>query len=316
MVAASFVVSTDLVLAMLGLANLLFGRHLFKTATLFYFADARYLEASTFSWYARLRRWRPCLVGGFRVGGVGGVMCVVGASEQDILDAANLPQLMGLHAKMTRMARLLRVPSISYAGILPSALARAGVERAPIEVERTVHWIVQGVCQLLTQGVVPSGTAVIVLGASGFVGVRLCNALRWQIANTVVEVDPIHPDANCRDPGEVLTCMSVMQRPGLVLNVARNGVLEQYADLICPGSVVVNEVYPEAPVQTVTLLKQRGVRYLHLQGVKGRSWPAFPGAYAGGVPFCAASAACASRGGVSKDDETREALQQVLMREH
>lgn len=312
MVAISYIASLDAVLMILGLVNQLLCRQRFKTATLFYFADARYLEASTFPWYARLRKWRPCLAGGFTLGDVGGLTCVVGACEREILDEANLPRLLALHARMGRMARLLRVPTVSYSGILPSVLARSGVDRAPIEVDRTVHWVVHAVRQLLSQGVVASDAAVLVLGASGFVGGRLCDALRAQIANEVIEVDPLHPDVNARDPRNALTCMSATVQPGLVVDVSRNGVLEQYAELICPGSVVLNEVYPEADAETVAKLKRRGVRYFHLQGVKGQSWPAFPGAYAGAVPFCAASAAGASRktGGVIS-----EPSHQVLMYE-
>lgn len=310
MVALSYIASLDLVLWMLGWVNQFCCRRMFKTATLFYFADSRYLQASTFAWYARTRRWRPCLVGGYSLGDVAGFTCVVGASEQDILDGANHHRLIALHARMNRVAQLLRLASVSYSGILPSVLARAGVKRVPIEVDRTVHWVVQAVRQILAQGDLPPDTVVIVLGACGHVGARLCDVLRSEMPNSVVEIDPLHCDANKRDAQQSFECMAAMNCRALVLNVSRSQVLEKYVEILCPGCVVLNEVYPEVETHTLVRLAQRGVRYVHLQGVHGLTWPSFPGAYCGAVPLCAASAASESLG-----SRAMQASREVLLRD-
>lgn len=291
MVALTASLSTDVSLRVLGWINrfVLSGR--LNTATLFYFADARYLESETFAWYARRRKWAPCFAGVFFQSQTGGAICVIGCSEAEFLDPSNRDRVLQMQQRMQSMGRLLGAATVSYSGILPSVLARAGVQREPIEIDRTVHWIVKALGLLRQQCGLSGNTPIVVVGAAGFVGVRIVALLRGAGDAPVVEIDPAHSDPACRDLQDLETLRG---RQIIVLNVSRNQVIEHYAPKLWRGVTVLNEVYPECGSETLAALKRTGVRYFHLQGVRAVSLPRFPGAYKGAVPCCAASAAMAS----------------------
>lgn len=296
----SLCLSSSVVLFMLGLVNQRLLNRRFATATLFYFADSRYLESVTFTWYARLRQWSPVLAGVFVHGRTGGFICVVGCDEALIQDPKNREKVIGLWRKMERFASLLRVPSASYAGILPSVFASMGVERDPIEVERTVHWIAQAI-ELVRKRYDPTcRMPLVVAGAAGHVGQRI-SALLVREGGEVIALDPRLPKSRSQSD----LCQN---QPVIFLNVTRGQAIADYVETLAPGSVVLNEVYPEADANVLEALSKRGVTYLHIQGIRAKAFPSFPRAYRGAVPCCAASAAVT----LSRADGLSE---EVLLRE-
>jgi hypothetical protein len=55
-----------------------------------------------------------------------------------------------------------------------------------------------------------------------------------------------------------------------------------------PGLVVLNEVYPPPSTRCCERIRAKQVKLYHITGVAGAAIPPFPGAYAGGIPCCAA----------------------------
>lgn len=291
MVTLTACLSTDVSLRVLGWINRFVLRGRLNTATLFYFVNARYMESETFAWYARRRRWAPCFAGVFFQRQTGGAICVIGCGEAEFLDPNNRDRVLQMQQRMQRMAQLLGVATVSYSGILPSVLARAGVQREPIELDRTVHWIVKALGLLRQQCGLTGNTPIVVIGAAGYVGERIVALLRGGGEAPVVEIDPAHPDPAFREQSVL---EDLRGRRIIILNVSRNKVIEDYAPRLWRGVTVLNEVYPECGPETLAVLKRAGVRYFHLQGVRAVSLPRFPGAYYGAVPCCAASAAMVS----------------------
>lgn len=295
-------VSNDASLRLLGLVNawVLNGR--FSTATLFYLADSRYLESVTFRWYAKRHQWSPVLGGIFFYSGAGGFICVMGCNEVDLFDPENAALVMRGYVRMERIARLLRVDVASYAGILPSVLAHMGVRREPIEADRTVLWIREAIEQVIRSCGMSTTTRIAILGSQGHVGKRLTALMKPHYGTSLIELD------NRRaDHAEAVMAMAA-SLPVVLVNAARDDALGDYLNLIPPGSVILNEVYPECRPTVLSALKMRSIRYFHICGVAAFSFPGFPRAYAGAVPCCAASAIAST-----KPEEGKSAV--VVLRE-
>lgn len=280
--------TANLLLSALGwLAKMVYGDRL-TTVALFYPANKKYIDSVAFPWYARRVRWRPTF-GGFFVTSRGcGFIFAIGALEEEFSDPANRQHLLKVHEAMERVAGKLRVKT-AYSGVLPSVLARAGIDREPIELVRTAHWIVEAVDAVRKDCKLPSTCPIVVLGAAGYLGRRVVNILaRVNPEQLLVEIDPAHEDSNCHG-------YDVLEKfhgtPILVVNISRRDVMERYLGALWEGVVILNEVYPECSAEGLVQAKEKGIRYFHIQGVEAWSVPKFPGAYKGAVPCCAASAA-------------------------
>ena len=271
----------------------LFGRTVFgkrlSTVTLFYPANRKYIEKVTFAWYARRAKWRPTFGGFFATSNGCGLIFAIGALEEEFSNPENQAKLLGVHRTMERISRQLRIPSVAYSGVLPSVLARTGVAREPIELHRTAHWIVEAMAVVRADCQMPKQSPIVVLGAAGYLGKRVIELIhKLDPDQEIVEIDPAHDDPSCH--GQELLGQ-FLGKPTLIVNISRRDVMERYVDLLWRGVVVLNEVYPECSAEGLARLRDKGVRYFHIQGVRGWSIPRFPGAYQGAVPCCAASAA-------------------------
>lgn len=290
MLLLTLLMSADASLRLFGLINRWVFNRRFRTATLFYLADNRYLESITFPWYARRRRWSPVLGGIFTISDSGGFICVMGCNETDFCNPANAELVMGVYRRMERIASLLNTDTASYSGILPSVLARMGVDREPIEAERTVVWVRRAIRQVMALCDMPPSSEVVILGSEGHIGKSLTRQAHDELGSAVIALDERrldHPQAKA----------ALRSAPPLIfVNAARDDALDQYIDCIPSGSVVLNEVYPECGAATLAALKARNIRYFHISGVAASSLPSFPRAYSGAVPCCAASAATSSSG--------------------
>lgn len=267
---------------------MVFGQRL-STIALFYPANKKYIESVSFDWYAKRVKWRPTFGGFFTTSKGCGLMFAIGALEEEFASPKNQEQLLQVHQSMERIARQLRIPSVAYSGVLPSVLARAGVSRDPIELHRTAHWIIEAMTIVRRECAMPAAAPIVVLGAAGYLGKRVVQLVEQLDPKQVVfEIDPAHVDPTCH--GHDLLAQ-IKGQPVLLVNISRRDVMERYVDHLWPGVVVLNEVYPECSHEALQMLKSKGIRYFHLQGVHGWSVPSFPGAYRGAIPCCAASAA-------------------------
>lgn len=230
-------------------------------------------------WYAyapRLKRntWRPFFAGIFRQNGRWGVMFTVSSHNGSFEREENRVKLQTLIADMEAWRLLLGAKQKTFAGILPGVFFfRRLVKQAP-EADLTAEVVCQAIDQVKWQEGLSSVTPVIILGGRGFIGRRVVRKLKVQGGH----VETIDLDKN----------LPVWPERALVVNITRNNALEQYLPHLHQGMVVLNEVYPEPTTSVLSILRGKGVPCYHVAGVVATAWPAFPSAYHGAIPCCAA----------------------------
>jgi hypothetical protein len=267
-----------LALALVGLFNRPTGR--IRTVFLLYPASKGYAQTYVYNWFAGRIRFNPALVGIYRQNGCFGLVFGISATERDFLSPANDRALRHLHARMERLRRLTGARQTAFAGILPGLLASRGMVSASPEQDPTVSAVRMAVTALARKTGMAPDTPIIVLGARGFVGRKLLAAM----AGYEGELVPI----DLRNRQEfAATAARLHGSATILLNVSTRGALREYAPLLWPEAVVLNEVYPEPGREELRLLAEAGVQCWHIAGVRGAAWPPFPRAYRAGIPCCA-----------------------------
>ena len=266
-------------LALIGLLNRLTGS--LHSVFLLYPANERYTKAYVFDWVARVCRWRPILLGFFFQNGRIGLTFGISATEQDFFNSDNIEKLRQLYDRMERIRTIVGADRKSFAGILPSVLAtRLDLKANLTENHITVAAVLKALSGLtLEKGLAPD-TPLVVLGSRGFVGQELILSLH-DYPGRVYAID----QHNREEFSRVAQLLQGM--PAIVVNLTKKAALKEYAGLLWPEAVVLNEVYPEPGKDELRLIADAGAECWHLVGVKGSAWPSFPRAYRGGIPCCA-----------------------------
>jgi hypothetical protein len=222
-------------------------------------------------------RWRPAIVGVFRQGRVWGLAFSVTGAEAELIDVKNALPLAALLARMEGIARLLHADRCALAGVLPSVLASRGIPHGTVEAETAAACVVRAIRKVQALENL-TGCPIVILGSRGFVGSRVMERLP---DNAVYPVD-----RNTGHPVELPP--EVRGQSALLVNLTWADVLETWVDRMWPGLVVLNEVYPPPSTRCCERIRAKQVKLYHITGVAGAAIPPFPGAYAGGIPCCAA----------------------------
>lgn len=288
----SFVCTNSILFALIGLVNrFLLGKRL-TTVYCTYPVNRRYLVGITRPIYATLFKWHPGIVGFFLLKNGGGITVVTMASEKEMESSANRDKMVALERQLQRWTRLMGGTQHTHGGRMPSILSRQGISTSSVESETVASLCslaVEQVCHAHQLNHDVDGLSrpcpVAIIGANGFVGQRAVARLREQ-GHSVIEIDRIEYESNITD--EILT--PFRDRPLVVLNLSRKGVLAEYASKFWPSVYVVDDVYPEATQETREALNHCGAQYYHISGIRATAFPKLIGAYEGVVPFCAVAA--------------------------
>jgi hypothetical protein len=120
-------------------------------------------------------------------------------------------------------------------------------------------------------------TPIIILGGRGFIGRRVMKLLEGSMVYCVDTVDGKNGwPSHLRDSRVI------------VVNITLNSAIKDYLWVFWPGTVVINEVYPEPTPDILRSLKIRDCSCYHIVGVQASAIPSFPSAYTGAIPCCAA----------------------------
>jgi len=225
-------------------------------------------------------RWSPAIIGIFRQCGAWGLAFSVTGSEAELIDVKNSLLLEALLARIEGIAQLLHADRCALAGILPSVLASRGVPHGTAEAETAASCVVRAIRKVQTLHNL-AGCPIVIMGSRGFVGSRVIERLADDVVYPV--------DRNSEGP--VGLPPEVRGNAALLVNLTWADVLEGWVDEMWPGLVVLNEVYPPPSIRCCDRIRVKGVKLYHLTGVAGTAIPPFPGAYAGGIPCCAADGA-------------------------
>jgi hypothetical protein len=266
-------------LGLLGLVNRCTGRRI-KTIFLLYPANEKFTRAYVFDWYAELCKWSPTLCGFFKQNNRWGLSFAISSSEKHFIEQNNRDLLHLLEARVEKIRRLVGAQQKTFAGILPGLLVTKKIVTHSPENKTTVAAIIQAIGRVKQEADLPADAPIIVLGGFGFVGRELVTALQGDIS-------PIHPvDIHNKSDFDSIAA-SLRPMPVIVLNLTKRGALREYALKLWPGTVVLNEVYPEPGREELEIMAEQGTRCWHIVGAKGQAWPPFPSAYRNGIPCCA-----------------------------
>ena len=265
-------------LTLLGAVNRLCGRPI-RSVFLCYSTSASYVGRFSFPWTVRFVH-TPRVVGVFHHNGSLGLIVVLFTDEKQF--SGNRQYLIQVWKAMERLRRMVGVDQINLAGSMPSEMRRLGIgdesafsksHSAVADLIVSAHCMVRAAQQRAERSDIDP---VIVLGARGSIG-------RLVVQRLLEQGRQVHSvDASDSLP------VQLQDKHCVLIDVSRRGALESRVPLLWRGVVVLNEVYPEPPTELLRELQERGVTVYHIAGVQGTAFPAFPAAYAGGIPCCAA----------------------------
>ena len=271
---ANVVLNHEVVFRAIGAVN---GRAGFiESVFLMYPATDKYAQAIAYPSRIRKHKWSPGPAGLMVMNGKVGIIFGVTASVEHFRDEAHHESLVDLANRMEHLRVLVGARQKTFAGVLPGVLASHGILTDPPEGDITANVVAQAVRDLRTQEL--RGAPVIVLGGRGFVGRRLVALLSPDMQ--VHSLDATDGEDSWPD--------HLDGQPVLLVNVANRRALGQHLHRLWAGMAVLNEVYPEPDPDTLATLTLRGIPVHHVVGVAARAIPAFPAAYQGAIPCCAA----------------------------
>ncbi len=241
-----------------------------------YPAIEAYARAYVYPRHRHIMRWLPWPAGFFKQNGKWGLMMVISSTKKDFYNSANDENLRILVNRTEQIRQMLGAQQKTFAGILPGVLYAKGMITDAFEADVTVEAVQRAEAELRRAEGCPDGTPLIILGGEGFIGSGMVK--RFQDAGREV----YSVEDRSKWPEQFHGQSTIM------INLAKEGAISQYLDLIWPGLVVLNEVYPEPPEAEVRALTKIGSSLYHVVGVVSKSYPSFPKAYEGGVPCCAA----------------------------
>jgi len=254
---------------------------------LMYPADTWYTGRYCYRWQSVKLKWSPGLAGIYYQGKKWGLILGVTSHERDFLKSNNDFRLREMTAKVTDIQALVGASSCRFAGILDGLLRKKGIVSEQTPQGPTVDAILKAEKMVERMENLDADVPLVVLGARGFVGAQLVERLQGR---EVHEID-LSASASKGKEGE-RTCRlgsNLAGRKALLINVARRSALTDYSEFFWPGLVILNEAYPPPSSAHLRTIKQSGVTIYHLSGIRGTAYPAFPGAYSGSIPCCAAS---------------------------
>lgn len=274
----TFLVGNSFVLRLVGVINKkLLGRKV-QNVFLLYPAHPKYASAYVYDWHRRMIKWKPALVGCYYQEGKFGLTFGVSATEEDYRSELNQPLLKSLEQQMESIRTIIGAETKTYAGILPSLLYNRGFRHEHTEKLNTIA-LVRKALRLVEESQGLADTPVVVLGGRGYIGTDL-----------LIQVDSRHWIAvDQQDQASFSSIVAPYSgRPLILLNLTRQGILQKYIPLLWSQCLILNEVYPEPSRQELEMLRDKKVHCYHIVGVRAKAWPAFPRAYRGGIPCCAA----------------------------
>ena len=277
---SSYALGTRAALAIIGFIC----RHVLRTPIvsvfLLYPARKEYADALAYEWHQRRFSWYPGLVGLYRQGGRYGLIFGIPNLEDHIRAEENAPRLVELMNRMEAARSRVGASRKVFAGILPSAFVRNGIEDEHLAEQRhlTARAVLYALDEVVARHCLSESVPILVLGGRGYIALEV---LQLTTRRNVTSIDV--------GEFEAFQKFANVNRghPAVVVNLTKSGALSEYAREFWPGVIVLNEVYPEPSPAEITALETQGAICYHIIGVEGDAWPPFPKAYRGGIPCCA-----------------------------
>lgn len=254
--------------------------NIIKSVFLVYPATEDYALAYVYPW--RIRRtgiWCPWFGGILWQDGKLTIMFMISAHNGLLTSSENTERLRGIAQRMEKLRQLFCAERKTFAGILAGVLYSKRIIREAPEADLAAAAVVQAVEKIKMIEFLNGETPIVILGGRGFIGRRVVKLLA---GHNIYPIDVL--DGKGREDWPT----HISGQRSIVINITLNNAIAEYLDLLEPGMVVVNEVYPEPAPEVREKLRLTDCPCYHVVGVKALAWPAFPSAYAGAIPCCAA----------------------------
>lgn len=250
-----------------------------ESVFLVYPASKKYALAYVFPYRLPKVQWNPWPCGLLRQNGKYILMFCVSATAEQFNDPQNIGNLGRMSDRMETIRRLLAANGKTFAGILPGVLYSKKIIRQAPEARLTAKAVLQAIDRVTAIESLDAGTPIIVLGGKGFVGRRVMRQLNRDDVYSIDSADG-HDQRNWPN--------HLKGRRVIVVNITQSKAIDNYLEVMWPGTVVINEVYPEPSPETLDSLKAKGCACYHVVGIDATAVPSFPAAYKGAIPCCAA----------------------------
>ncbi|OGY37061.1 MAG: hypothetical protein A3E36_01585 [Candidatus Andersenbacteria bacterium RIFCSPHIGHO2_12_FULL_45_11b] len=270
----------DLLFWLIGIANKRVG--FLESVFLVYPASEKYARAYVYPFRLRRVMWNPWPCGLLWQNGKLTVMFCISATDSQFTDFCNAQNIVHVANRMERIRALLQAHGKTFAGILPGVLYAKRIIREAPEADLTAHAVVQAIEKIARAENLAANTPIVVLGGRGFIGRRI---MRMLAESDACSVDSADANGHASWPDDLTG------KPVIVVNVTVNHALADYLECMAPGTVVINEVYPEPTPDTLQRLWRQSCVCYHVVGIHAHALPPFPEAYRGAIPCCAAWAA-------------------------
>lgn len=274
---ANFFFNHDWFFKIIGCLNKKVG--LIKSVFLAYPATEEYALAYGYPSRVKNNRWTPWLSGILKQNGGLAIMFSISANNGQFADSQNIEHLCQIAERMEVLRQLFGAEGKTFAGILPGIFYLKRIIHEAPEADLTALAVLQAIGLVKAKELLSGETPVIVLGGRGFIGRRVVQLLDKSITYSVDLTDGrsqnVWPE-HLRD------------KRIIVVNIALKNALNDYLDIIWPGTVVINEVYPEPTQDVLKRLRDKGCGCYHIVGIEAKAFPHLPGAYKGAIPCCAA----------------------------
>ena len=207
------------------------------------------------------------------------LMFCISATNGQYTDPMNAENLRRVSERMEKLRQLLGAKRKTFAGILPGVLYFKRIIHDAPEADLTAVAVSQAIDSVRAKESLEANTPVIVLGGKGFIGRRVVKLLDKSTTYSIDSADG-HDQKNWPN--------HLRGQRVIVVNITLNNAIKDYIDVIWPGTVVVNEVYPEPTPDILERLTSKNCHCYHVVGVHASSLPPFPATYEGAIPCCAA----------------------------
>jgi hypothetical protein len=274
----NFFFDYDFIFKSIGVLNRIIER--FEIVFDCYAINKDYANAYTYRFTRKKIKFKPWLVGFIIQNGRIGLKFVTSCREQDMNNKEGLTILAD---RMERIRVMVGAKEKTFAGILPGVLVLNRVLKQKYEQVVTITAVVKALFLLIKQRGLPKSVPIIILGAKGFVGRLVVEALQKLKMNVF-----------CVDVGKEKNSANLVDWPSnlygektILINIARSGTLALYLNYMWKGMIVLNETYGDWTSE-INILEKKGIPFFHIPGVKALSFPCFPFLYKGFIPLCAA----------------------------
>jgi len=252
---------------------------LIESVFLVYPATEKYALAYVYKRRLPKVRWNPWPCGLLLQNWKLGIMFCISATNGHFTNPENIENLRQVAERMEKVRQLLGAKRKTFAGILPGVLYHKQIVREASEADLTAVAVSKAIDLVRAKELLPDDTPIIVLGGKGFIGRRVVKLLSKDHIFSIDSSD----GQSYKDWPNHLRGQRV-----IVVNITLSNALKDYLDVIWPGTVVINEVYPEPTPEILERLRIKNCDCYHVVGVNASAFPPFPAAYKGAIPCCAA----------------------------